>query len=62
MSAREALDNPWFKNAEHVLVGTSLMKECMNNLFKFSATGKLQQATMSMMVQNMMTKEETARL
>lgn len=38
------------------------MKECMANLSKFSATQKLQQATMSMMVQNMVTKEETARL
>lgn len=38
------------------------MKECMANMFKFSATSKMQQATLSMMVNFMMSKEETARL
>lgn len=38
------------------------MKEALFNLSKFSATQKLQQATMSMMVQNMVTKEETSKL
>lgn len=31
-------------------------------MFKFSATSKMQQATLSMMVNFMMSKEETARL
>jgi len=38
------------------------MKECMANMFMFSATSKMQQATLSMMVNFMMSKEETARL
>ena len=62
VTAREALKHSWFKNASSQTVDLALMKECMSNLSKFSATQKLQQATMSMMVQNMITKEETARL
>ena len=38
------------------------MKEALDNLKGFSATQKLQQATLSMMVQNMVTKEEQGRL
>ena len=62
ISARQALADPWFKNAAHQMVGNELMKECMANMFKFSATSKMQQATLSMMVNFMMSKEETARL
>jgi len=36
--------------------------ETLNNLRTFQATEKLQQATMSMMVQNMISKDETAKL
>ena len=38
------------------------MKEVLDNLLSFNATQKMQQATMSMMVQNMITKEEINRL
>ena len=62
VNARECLQDPWFTNASSATVDLELMKECMQNLSKFSATQKLQQATMSMMVQNMVTKEETNRL
>ena len=62
VTARDALSDPWFTNASSQTVDKALMEECMANLSKFSATQKLQQATMSMMVQNMVTKEETARL
>ena len=62
ISARDALADSWFKNAEHKIVGNKLMKECMANMFMFSATSKMQQATLSMMVNFMISKEETARL
>ncbi len=62
ISAKEALNDPWFKNASTKQVDVDLMQESLKNLAKFSATQKLQQATMSMMVQNMVTKEEVARL
>ena len=62
MTAREALTHSWFTNASETLVDKGVMEEAMKNLSKFSATQKLQQATMSMMVQNMITKEETSKL
>mmetsp|Transcript_1056 Transcript_1056/g.1953 ORF Transcript_1056/g.1953 Transcript_1056/m.1953 type:complete len:494 (-) Transcript_1056:28-1509(-) len=62
VTAKEALGHPWFKNASTHTVDISLMQESLKNLAKFSATQKLQQATMSMMVQNMVTKEEISRL
>ena len=39
-----------------------IIKESLKNLMSFNATQKMQQATMSMMVQQMVTKEEIARL
>ena len=62
VNAKEALCHPWFKNASTHTVDIDLMQESLKNLAKFSATQKLQQATMSMMVQNMVTKEEIGRL
>jgi calcium-dependent protein kinase len=50
VTAREALSDPWFTNASSVMVDKAIMQECMQNLSRFSATQKLQQATMSMMV------------
>lgn len=50
ISAKEALSHSWFKNASNSNVDHQLMKESLKNLAKFSATQKLQQATMSMMV------------
>lgn len=61
--AREALEHVWFKAASaEPIVDRALMKEALDNLKGFSATQKLQQATLSMMVQNMVTKEEQGRL
>ena len=62
LSARQALADPWFKNAQEESVDASLMKEYMGNMFKFSATSKMQQATLSMMVNFMIPKEETAKM
>lgn len=61
-SARQCLAHPWFKNAPTHAIDDNIMKEALSNLKSFQATEKLQQATMSMMVQNMIQKEETARL
>lgn len=60
--AKEALADPWFKNATTTQVSADVMKETLANLKSFSATQKLQQATISMMVQNMVSKQETGRL
>lgn len=62
ISAKEALADNWFKQAKDTIVDVEIMRESLRNLTKFRATQKLQQATMSMMVQNMVTKEETAKL
>lgn len=61
--ARQALQHEWFKGASTApVVDRTLMREALDNLKGFSATQKLQQATLSMMVQNMVTKEEQGRL
>jgi hypothetical protein len=60
--AEEILKNPWFNNASKVDVDPQIMIESLSNLKSFSATQKLQQATILMMVQNMISKQETARL
>lgn len=60
--AEEILKNPWFNNASKVDVDPQIMIESLGNLKSFSATQKLQQATILMMVQNMISKQETARL
>ena len=61
--AREALEHIWFRAAStEPIVDRELMKEALDNLKGFSATQKLQQATLSMMVQNMVSKEEQGRL
>lgn len=62
VSARDALQHPWFQNASKVQISSNLMKEALDNLRGFSATQKLQQATLSMMVQNMVSKEEQGKL
>jgi calcium-dependent protein kinase len=38
VTARECLQDPWFTNASSVQVDSELMKECMANMKKFSAT------------------------
>ena len=58
--ASEALNDPWFKNAKATKVDDAIVKQTLNNMKKFNATSKLQQATMSMMVMNMASKKETA--
>ena len=61
--ARDALAHSWFKTAStEPVVEAGLMREALDNLKGFSATQKLQQAPLSMMVQNMVTKEEQGRL
>lgn len=62
ISARQALNHPWFEGAPEIAINVDLMKESLKNLLSFNAVQKMQQATMSMMVQNMITKEEISRL
>lgn len=42
VTAKEALNHPWFKNASTTTVDIDLMQESLKNLAKFSATQKLQ--------------------
>jgi calcium-dependent protein kinase len=62
ISARLALNHTWFEVAPDRAISTELMAESLKNLLSFNAVQKMQQATMSMMVQNMITKEEINRL
>ena len=62
ISAREALQHKWFKNAPDIQIDKQKMEESLRNLISFNATQKMQQATMSMMVQNMITKDEINQL
>ena len=64
ISAQECLEHKWFKDDQQdgPKADDTMMKEAMSELLKFNATQKLQQATMTMMVQNMITKEEIAKL
>ena len=48
--ARDALMDPWFKNASKVAINKEFMIDALSNLKNFSATQKLQQATLSLMV------------
>ena len=63
LSAKEALQHPWFKKEQQESqVDKDVHNDAMCQLHKFNATQKLQQATMTMMVQNLITKEEIAKL
>ena len=63
LSAKEALQHPWFKKEQQESqVDKEAHNDAMCQLHKFNATQKLQQATMTMMVQNLITKEEIAKL
>ena len=42
VTARKALEDPWFTNASSTLVDKEIMQEAMANLSRFSATQKLQ--------------------
>ena len=60
--AKDVLKDPWFKNAPKVAIDKEHMKEALSNLRGFSANQKMQQATMSLMVQTMVSKQEQGRL
>ncbi len=61
-SARDSLQHKWFENAPDEVINADLMKESLGNLLSFNAVQKMQQATMSMMVQNLIAKEEINKL
>jgi calcium-dependent protein kinase len=62
ISCKEALKNKWFQNASSKEVREDLMNETLKNLFNFNAKQKMQQATMSMMAQTMISKTEKDHL
>jgi len=62
LSCKEALKNKWFENAPSHNVNSHLVCESLKNLVTFNAKQKMQQATMTMMAQIMISKEETSRL
>ena len=51
VEARQALQHKWFNNASQESIPVDIIKESLKNLMSFNATQKMQQATMSMMVQ-----------
>lgn len=61
-SAKEALKDVWFQNVPKKQINPSLLKSAMKDLRAMSFSSKLQQATMQLMIQNLMPKEEEDRL
>ena len=52
------LQDPWFEQLPKVKVNDKQLEEALSNLKKYNASQKFQQATLSLMVQNMISKEE----
>ena len=57
-SCREALDHKWFVNASSEHLGNDSINQSLSNLFSFNAKLKMQQATMNMMAQTLISKDE----
>ncbi len=57
-SAGQCLEHEWLKNNNKKQVNTTLSKKCLNNMRKFHAGRKLQQAALTYIVNYLMTKEE----
>lgn len=57
-SAGECLNHPWLKENNKRDVNVNLGKKCLNNMRKFHAGRKLQQAALTYIVNYLMTKEE----
>ena len=63
VSASEALDHVWFKKfAKMDKVQKSLASKALSNLKNFRAEQKLKQATLTYIVQQCLTKEETGKM
>ena len=61
LSAKEALQHEWIKNMDILnnQISNEQLKIIVNNLKKYSATQKLQQATLAFIVHNLISKEDT---
>ena len=61
LSAKEALQHEWIKNMDifNHQISNEQLKIIVNNLKKYSATQKLQQATLAFIVHNLISKEDT---
>ena len=57
-SASVVLEHPWIKDNNKREVNQTLGKKCLNNMRKFHAGRKLQQAALTYIVNYLMTKEE----
>ena len=57
-AAGQCLDHYWIKDNNKRQVNTTLGKKCLNNMRKFHAGRKLQQAALTYIVNYLMTKEE----
>jgi calcium-dependent protein kinase len=63
-SARQALAHPWIrkqKNKDNI-VNNNTLRKIVNNLKRYSATHKLQQASLAYIVHNLTRKEDTDHL
>ena len=60
--AKDILNDKWFESAPKQKIDKKLMSEALESIKAFRYSSKLQQCTMSMMVQQMVSKDEEARL
>jgi calcium-dependent protein kinase len=57
-SAGQCLEHPWIKDHNKRVINPNLGKKCLNNMRKFHAGRKLQQAALTYIVNYLLTKEE----
>ena len=60
--AKDALQDQWFKNAPQKPIDPELLKSAFGNMRSFNVSQKLQQATLCLMVNNLISNEEQQRL
>lgn len=61
-TAAQCLQHPWFSQANQTPIDPAMFQGTLENMSRFNATQKLQQATMMMVVMNLTTKKEQAEL
>lgn len=62
ISAKDALDDEWFTKIANNTISTKKLGSAMNDLKKFKANEKLQQAALGYIITHMVTKDDTREL
>ena len=60
--AKEALQDEWFKSAPQKPIDPEILKQALGSMRSFNVSQKLQQATLCLMVNNLISTEEQNRL